>query len=272
MLRQRVITAICLVAVLMAIFYSGYDWLFALFLLVFFGAASWENARFFENPYPKVIGVIGAVIFGVLAFAVNHAYFKYIAYASAAIWLFYLLPSLGKTIPSQKTFGSTVYQVFYWITILGSFLSTLVIYERSKWFLLSVLVIVWLADIGAYFAGRAFGVRKLAPSISPGKTWEGVAGGALSVAVVAFGVIVANIPQENIAKNVFVQFGWGGVLVVMVILVAFSVIGDLIESKLKRRCGLKDSSGLLPGHGGVLDRFDSLIPVMSLAVIFGTWV
>ncbi len=147
----------------------------------------------------------------------------------------------------------------------------LVLYDRSAILLLSILIIVWLADIGAYFAGRAFGKHKLAPAISPGKTWEGVAGGVLAVLLVAVAVVWFTSLQENIALVIYAKYGVVAMLGNLVLLVALSIIGDLLESKLKRRRGFKDSSNLLPGHGGVLDRIDSLIPVLPLAVLLGIW-
>jgi phosphatidate cytidylyltransferase len=127
--------------------------------------------------------------------------------------------------------------------------------------LLFALALVWAADIGAYFAGRAFGRRKLAPAVSPGKTWEGVAGG------VALALVVAAIAGNWL-------FGlsgpaWAPFLLLCVAVVLISIVGDLGESLLKRQAGAKDSGTLLPGHGGMLDRIDSLLaalPAMALGL------
>jgi phosphatidate cytidylyltransferase len=126
------------------------------------------------------------------------------------------------------------------------------------------MAIVWVADIGAYFAGRAFGKRKLAPSISPGKTWEGVAGGLVAVLVLA--ALAAQLP-ETFQAQLLVRYGWFKWVLFLGLFVAASVVGDLFESMLKRRAEVKDSSGLLPGHGGVLDRIDALVPTMPLAYL-----
>jgi phosphatidate cytidylyltransferase len=138
---------------------------------------------------------------------------------------------------------------------------------RGVAFVLSLLLVVWLADIGAYFAGKALGRHKLAPSISPGKTWEGAVGGWLAVIVI--GAIAA--ATGFYAPTVFTAFvghlGWDRSFVALSVLVAFSVVGDLFESLLKRQAGVKDSSGLLPGHGGVLDRIDALLPVLPIALL-----
>jgi len=139
-------------------------------------------------------------------------------------------------------------------------------------FLLSVLVLVWVADIFAYFAGRALGGRfshgKLAPAISPGKSWEGVWGGmigvvALSLAWSAWG---GNTLYSQLAQ----RHGIVLMLLSVVFLAAMSVVGDLVESLIKRSAGVKDSSGLLPGHGGVLDRVDALLPALPLAMMLAT--
>jgi phosphatidate cytidylyltransferase len=142
-------------------------------------------------------------------------------------------------------------------------------------FVLSVLCIVWMADIGAYAAGRAFGKHKLAPSISPGKSWEGVYGGLLGVMLLA---VVWTLWIDRAlavdAPSVFTRLrsasGWIGMLAACAALAGLSVVGDLFESLVKRAAGAKDSSRLLPGHGGVLDRIDALMPVLPAAMALGS--
>jgi len=125
--------------------------------------------------------------------------------------------------------------------------------------LLAIVAVVWLADIAAYFSGRAVGRHKLAPTISPGKTWEGAVGGAL--AVVLYGLLLGSrLPQVLAENRLMLAF-------VLVILAAVSVVGDLFESMLKRQVGMKDSSNALPGHGGVLDRIDSLTSTLPLVAL-----
>jgi phosphatidate cytidylyltransferase len=134
-------------------------------------------------------------------------------------------------------------------------------------FVLSLLLVVWLADIGAYFAGKAFGKHKLAPSISPGKTWEGALGGWLAVIVVALVAALTRVFEPTLFLALLEHLGSARALIALTLLVAFSIVGDLFESMLKRQAGVKDSSGLLPGHGGVLDRIDALLPVLPLAML-----
>ena len=133
--------------------------------------------------------------------------------------------------------------------------------------LLSVLLIVWIADTAAYFAGRAFGRRKLAPHISPGKTWAGVVGAIVAVLLFAL-VIWLMVPEQRIySNNLFESVGPVLALLLLALLVALSVAGDLFESLLKRQAGVKDSGQLLPGHGGVLDRVDAMVPLLPAAVV-----
>ena len=131
-------------------------------------------------------------------------------------------------------------------------------YPLGNWLIMAVMVLVWGADIGAYFSGRAFGKRKLAPQVSPGKSWEGVYGGlALSLVITAIVGLVRDWTVAELLKGLV-----GAALIVFI-----SVVGDLTESMFKRQSGIKDSSNLLPGHGGVLDRIDSLtaaIPIFAV--------
>lgn len=143
-------------------------------------------------------------------------------------------------------------------------------------FLLSVLLLVWVADIFAYAAGRALGGRftksKLAPAISPGKSWEGVWGGVAGVVLLAVSWALlersgASAFGGSLYARLWAQHGVFVMLLGVVFLAAMSVVGDLVESLVKRSAGAKDSSGLLPGHGGVLDRVDALLPAVPLAMM-----
>ncbi len=137
-------------------------------------------------------------------------------------------------------------------------------------FILSIFSLVWVSDIAAYFGGRAFGKRKLALAISPGKSWEGVWSGMLGVLVLAVLWMWADrawaLDSPSLYTHLYLHHGLVGWLLVCVFLVAMGVVGDLVESLVKRHAGAKDSSGLLPGHGGVLDRVDALLPVFPLAL------
>jgi phosphatidate cytidylyltransferase len=137
--------------------------------------------------------------------------------------------------------------------------------------LLSVLVIIWLADIAAYFFGRAFGRRKLAPHISPGKTWAGV-WGAIGGVIVSALIAWAGFPDAPLFTNrLLAGFGIPLAALALSLLVGVSIIGDLAESLLKRQANAKDSSHLLPGHGGFFDRLDSMFALLPAAALLWTW-
>jgi phosphatidate cytidylyltransferase len=140
-------------------------------------------------------------------------------------------------------------------------------------FLLSVLLLVWMADVAAYFGGRAFGRRKLAPSVSPAKSWEGAISGLLGVCLLAAVWTWADAmglgDQGSLYTRLWQLGPWLAILALL-FLTAMSVAGDLLESLVKRSAGVKDSSQLLPGHGGVLDRVDALLPVLPLAMLLAT--
>jgi phosphatidate cytidylyltransferase len=128
----------------------------------------------------------------------------------------------------------------------------------GNWQIMAVMVLVWGADVGAYFSGKAFGKRKLAPKVSPGKSWEGVYGGlALSLVITT----IVGVMREWTAGQLLIGL-FGAALIVFV-----SVVGDLTESMFKRQSGIKDSSNLLPGHGGVLDRIDSLTAAVPIFAV-----
>jgi len=150
-----------------------------------------------------------------------------------------------------------------WILIVPTWLA-LVRLQQWPWVLLAVLGVVWVADIAAYFSGHVWGRRKLAPSISPGKTWEGVAGAALGVAV--YHALVWKLGFSGISSQAA-----GPAALLVACLLPLSIIGDLFESWIKRQAGVKDSGKLLPGHGGVLDRIDALTATLPLAALAVPW-
>ena len=266
MLRQRVLTAVVLLLVLASVLGSGSLLAFYLTLAIFFGAACWESLR--------LLGVRGALPFAVgaallLPLMADRAPGDWSALATVCvlIWLLRFAPALKLGLPNAGGPRGFLFAMVYLLSLFGCFIAIAGMFQRSAVFLVSVMAIVWVADIGAYFAGRAFGRRKLAPSISPGKTWEGVAGGWLAVLVLA--ALSTRLPglADSFASSLQLRHGWPLWIALMSLLVAASVVGDLFESLMKRRAGVKDSSALLPGHGGVLDRIDALVPVMPLAFL-----
>jgi phosphatidate cytidylyltransferase len=275
MLKTRIITAVVLLAVLLPVLYLGNPVAFALVVTLFFGAAMWESFRLF-NPAAGRALVIS--LFWTAAFC--YAFFyagqqnPLVWFAiGALIWALRLAPSLKIGLPPLDSTASTLLSLTYAIALVACFAAIVTLYRHGPLYLLSVMALVWIADIGAYFSGKAFGKHKLAVSISPGKSWEGAIGGAIAVLVIASLTVLFGGPAlaDTFAVRVAARFGWLGLAAVLIVLVAASVVGDLFESQLKRRAGVKDSSRLLPGHGGVLDRIDALIPVLPLAALVDHW-
>lgn len=155
----------------------------------------------------------------------------------------------------KSLFGLTIGMVL----ILPTWLALVQLRQAGALSLLAVMAAVWLADIAAYFFGRTFGKHKLAPGISPGKTWEGAIGG--SVTVIVYGFILSPKMPAILSGNITL------LIAVLILMAVISIIGDLFESLLKRQAGLKDSSNVLPGHGGVLDRIDSLTSTLPLVAL-----
>ena len=275
MLKQRVITAIVLLAILLpALFYKSPVPFFALALLMI-AAGAWEWGRL--NGYGQA-GSLGLAALCVLACGLSWQGGLLqrplpllwsacgAAWVLAGAWLLRAGASGWPKIPKVlRLFGGLVALWLAWLAISQARVMGIE-------FLLSVLVLVWVADVFAYFAGRTFGGRfskgKLAPAISPGKSWEGVWGGmagvvALALAWLAWG---GNTLYSQLAQ----RHGIALMLLAVIFLAAMSVVGDLVESLIKRSAGVKDSSGLLPGHGGVLDRVDALLPALPLAMMLVT--
>ncbi len=273
MLKTRIITALVLLAVLLPVLYSNNYTAFAVVATVFFGAAIWECFRLF-NPKSSQAAVVA--VFWTLAFA--YAFFgpnqpnPVFWYAiSVLLWVLFFTPTLKTGLPPLDSRNNTLFSVVYAVSVVGCFAAIVEMFAYSPLYLLSVLAIVWAADIFAYFSGKAFGKRKLAPSISPGKSWEGAIGGGIAVLVIATLVIAFGGPglANTFPVRVQASLGWPATWAILVLIVAASIVGDLFESQLKRRAGMKDSSNLLPGHGGVLDRIDALVPVLPLAALIG---
>jgi len=271
MLLPRVLTAVTLLALLFAVLYSGSAVLFLAVISMFLAGAAWEGARLFRARHPVPVAIAWTVLFIILALLPDLRAPILVFALCVAIWALRFVPALALGLPTTDSVGNRVLQALYSITVLGAFLAVVALFRISPVYLVSVMALVWVADIGAYFAGKGLGRRKLAPSISPGKSWEGVVGGWLSVLLVG-ALTTAYAPlQQTFAPLVQSRLGWTGFIIVLTLMVAASVVGDLFESMLKRRVEVKDSSALLPGHGGILDRIDALIPALPLAMLVSIW-
>lgn len=268
MLKQRIITALILLPIALCGFFLLEGAGFALFigLVVVLGAWEWARlAGFTAQPMRVAYAVVVAALLVLMYLMPGLAPWVLVA---AVIW-WVLATYLVLTYPaSSEHWASAACKLVIGLLILLPAWQGLVLikqWELGNWLILAVMVLVWGADIGAYFSGKAFGKRKLAPTVSPGKSWEGVYGGLLACIV--------------ITAVVGIFRGWSGSqflfgLLGAAIVVFISVVGDLTESMFKRQSGIKDSSNLLPGHGGVLDRIDSLtaaIPVFAALLWAAEW-
>ena len=275
MLRTRVITALVLLAGLLAVMLSKSALLFLLATATFFAAAAWESLRLFGSKWPVIGAAIWTALFVYLVAFGGGLVNQHLFFGSCvALWAIRFAPALMLGLPQmQGGIGNRLLSLTYGFAILGCFMALFGLYsvKPSPLYLLSVMALVWIADIGAYFSGKAFGKHKLAPAISPGKSWEGAIGGCLAVLLLGGLSVVIPALSDTFAVRVQRAWGWAALALVLILMVAASIIGDLFESQLKRRAGMKDSSNLLPGHGGVLDRIDALLPTLPLAMLLGYW-
>ncbi len=277
MLKQRVITALVLLAILLPALFYGSTVPFTVIVLVLMAAGAWEWGRL------NGLGQVGAVVVGAVCVALCAASWALgwvdrpltgVWVVGGGLWVLSAAWLLKTGVPGWPRIPAALRLIAGVFALWLAWLAVVQARNIGINFLLSVLVLVWVADIFAYFSGRAFGLRftkgKLAPSISPGKSWEGVWGGLVGVVVVAFIWVVADAHWQAPVSSFYTrmaQQGWWFLVLAALFMVAMSVSGDLVESLIKRSAGVKDSSGLLPGHGGVLDRVDALLPTLPLAMM-----
>ena len=283
MLRQRVITAVVLLAILLPALFYRTALPFCAVALVLIAAGGWEWGRL--NGCAQGLSV--ALAFACVLLCGLSWYAGLLdkplptlwalaggSWVLAGAWLLRQgVPGWPRIPKGVRLLGGLVALWLAWLAVAQARIIGIN-------FLLSVLLLVWVADIFAYFAGRAFGGRftqgKLAPSISPGKSWEGVWGGmvgvvALSLVWVGLDSGIPNAFSGSLYAHLWEQHGAAVMVVAVVFLAAMSVVGDLVESLIKRSAGVKDSSRLLPGHGGVLDRVDALLPALPLAMMLASF-
>jgi phosphatidate cytidylyltransferase len=273
MLRQRVITALVLVGLLLGALVSERAWPFALLMLALVAAAGWEWARL-NGAAAAVAAAVSAAL--VLAGAGTLASGGVMRVSAATWWgaaLLWLVAG-GWALRRGPAAWPRVPRPLVWaLGLLALGVAWLALAQARSLgvnFLLSLLCLVWMADIAAYFGGRAWGVRKLAPSISPGKSWAGVWSGMAGVLLLGLCWVWVDsrlaMDSASLYTRLWRGLGAPGAALALLALCAMSVLGDLIESLVKRAAGAKDSGRLLPGHGGVLDRVDALLPVLPAAL------
>jgi phosphatidate cytidylyltransferase len=277
MLLTRVITALAILPVVLGMLFLASPGAWALFMLVIALIACWEWSRMCgltpagQGAYLVASGGIGAFLW-LLYLRVVPGNFAAMALTGFIIATVFWVVGVPFWLANRLRPSASTCAVAGWIVAWAAWLAFVVLRDTSPWLLLALAALVWVADIAAYFAGKRFGKHKLAPAVSPGKTWEGVAGGMAGVLV--YGAVLAWVANANQTPLTRIFDAGAAVFVVlaMLVLTGVSIVGDLFESWMKRGAGLKDSSRLLPGHGGVLDRIDALtstLPVAALALYGG---
>lgn len=259
MLRQRVITAVIMAClVLGAIFWLPANVTAVVITLVMLaGAWEWGGFLGLKQPLARVgyVVVIAACVAFVWSQGLGSTRASQLLSAAAIWWFIALLWIL--TIPGTVNRGSAALAGI--LVLVPAWFALIRLHQQAPFWLLFLLLLVVAADVGAYFAGRQFGRHKLAPKVSPGKTWEGVLGGLAAAAVMA--VVGTAWFAVDVAEFI-------GVCAIVVIA---SIVGDLTESLFKRHAGLKDSGTILPGHGGVLDRVDSVTAAAPIFLLGMQW-
>ena len=295
MLGQRIVTAVVLLALLVPAMLSSAGWPFPVLTMMLVAAAGWEWARLNGADSVVALGFGGLLLVACLVsapLAVQGRVPAGIWVGVAGVWILGGAWVLREGVEGWRRASRWLTWPVGMLVLWVAWMALTSARVQGLAFLLSVLCLVWVADIAAYFGGRAFGKRKLAPSISPGKSWEGVWSGMAGVLLLAWGWTALESPGgaltgtstdlsspvaeaamawgSSLFSQLYARFGlaWGGLL--LVLLTGMSVVGDLFESLVKRAAGAKDSSRLLPGHGGVLDRIDALLPVFPLALALTT--
>ena len=257
MLSQRILTASILLPIFLAALFGLPQWAWGVLMLLVILLAAHEWAKLAALSASSQIVFLVAIAAGCAAIGFA------VPLNAATLWLsigvvfwcvavpLWLRGKLAAT-PARIATAGFIVLVCAWYAIY--------LLQVNPARLLALLAVVWIADTAAYFVGRRFGKHKLAPRISPGKTWEGVMG-ALAAVGVYYALLWLIIAPDFLGANHGAEF------VLVIAIAAFSIEGDLFESWMKRRVGIKDSGALLPGHGGILDRIDGVVAVLPLAAL-----
>lgn len=280
MLKQRVITAALLLVILLFTLAVPTPWPFLILLSVVAGCALWEWLRLSLVPGQSGIALAGgAVLTVLLLFLASQivssdpgprigTFFTFMTQVGmpvvAVLWVVGSTAAVLRAHTDSRR-HTTVLSVFGVLAVVALWFALAQFFVMfGAWFLVSMMALIWIADTAAYFAGKAFGRHKLAPRVSPGKTWQGALGGTAGATL---WMAISSQWAGSFAAVLVDRWGFFLMLLFSVFLAALSIVGDLFESLLKRRAGVKDSSQLLPGHGGIYDRIDALFPVAPVALV-----
>jgi phosphatidate cytidylyltransferase len=259
MLKARVVTALLLLAGLLAALLLLPDMVVGILFAGIAALAGWEWSGLMQARQRIRIAFAGLVMLVcLLSWTVQAQSFPLLWVVAAIFWMG-IVPFWLAGRWRSGAWGHIVGLVL----LVPAWAALVALHERAPALLLAVMALVWVADIGAYFSGRALGRHKLAPSISPGKTWEGVGGAVVSVLLYGMAMTIFLPMLRGIERHWLVVF--------LLMLTTISIVGDLFESLIKRQAGMKDSSQLLPGHGGILDRIDSLLSALPLSALSLYW-
>jgi phosphatidate cytidylyltransferase len=275
MLKTRIITAVVLLAVLLPVLFLLPPVYIGIFFLLALLSAAWEWSRLLAPQVGRAawLYALFCLIIIVVLLAIQNPAWPFSLMLLAVLFWFFIAPFLlarGMNLSLARL--RPLYVMLGLIVLPATWFALVFLRELGLLFLLTTMALVWVADIGAYFVGKAFGKHKLAVQISPGKSVEGAIGGLVFCFLYAL-LCVVYLPAEVTLFGTWQsRFGWPALFLMVAALVAFSIFGDLFESQLKRLAGVKDSSHLLPGHGGVLDRVDALIPTMPIAALLAGFI
>ncbi len=281
MLKQRIITALALLAVLLPALFADSPQPFLILSILMIGAGAWEWGHL--NGMGRHQSIFSGILcVDLCAFAWWAGWTtqtdSWIWWLAGSSWVGLTAWMLLRGVEGWALWHRNLRWTIGLVMLCLAWLAMAQARTASIQFLLSILVLVWAADVFAYFFGKALGTkifpRKLAPMVSPGKSWEGAIGGLVGV----FGVAWVWMQLEQIyhwpGMSLFTQMQSHGYFLwalSLIFLTTMSVVGDLVESLVKRSAGIKDSSNLLPGHGGVLDRLDALLPTLPIALMLLNW-
>lgn len=281
MLKQRIITALALLAVLLPALFADSPQAFLLLSILMIGAGAWEwgNMNGLSQRLSLFSGLI-CIVMCALAWRADWTTHTdaWVWWLAGASWVGLTAWMLQRGVQGWALWPRHLRWSLGLIMLWLAWLAMAQARTASVQMLLSIFCVVWAADVFAYFCGRALGgkiiKRKLAASVSPGKSWEGAIGGLVGVFVLANGWMYLAQNYQWPGTNLFTHMMSHGLFLwtlSLVFLTAMSVVGDLVESLVKRSAGVKDSSNLLPGHGGVLDRLDALLPTLPIALMLLNW-
>lgn len=272
MLLTRVVTSVVALLVLVGVVFLASSAVWAMLMLVVALVCCWEWSRMcglasMGQSFFLALSGVAAGIFGFLYLRGSPSAFGRAAVAGFTLAAVFWVAIAPLWVARHVQPAPLLKALAGWIVIWPTWMAFVALREAGPWVLLASAALVWVADIAAYFAGKRFGRHKLAPTVSPGKTWEGLGGALAGVALygIALSVLArfADVPFAPLLRVA----GGAPAVAAMLALAALSVVGDLFESWMKRGAGLKDSSALLPGHGGMLDRIDALTSTLPLAAL-----